>query len=104
MYKGAREEGKDVATVDGRDAALCRKYFGKEGLRLGGKLLCVEIATREGWFVWDLVAVDKGLQHDEVLRRVWEVGPFYPSLLASVTTFSSIDSRKCVCSLMLSAS
>ena len=57
-HKGARENGKDAATVDRRDEACCRKRFVEEGLGFGGKLLDIEFAAEDCWFVGDPVAIN----------------------------------------------
>ena len=58
-HKGAGEEGKDAATVDGRDAARCRERFIEEGLSFGGDLLGVEVAAEDRWFVRDPITVNQ---------------------------------------------
>ena len=50
-HKGAREESKEAATVDGCNTTWFRKCFVEEGLSLCGYLLYVEITAEEGWFV-----------------------------------------------------
>ena len=57
-HKGAREEGKDTATVDRRNASRCCDRFVEEGLSFGGYLLGVKFKTEECWIVGGPVAVD----------------------------------------------
>ena len=57
-HKGSREQSKDAATVDRRDAARCRNHFVEECLIPGGYLLGVEFAAEDCWFVGDAVTVD----------------------------------------------
>ena len=58
-HKGAREEGKDAATVDRRDASCCCKCFVEEGMGFGGDLLSVEFTAEDRWFVGDPVTIDQ---------------------------------------------
>ena len=58
-HKGAGEEGKDTATVDGRNAACCREFFVEESLGFGSYLLGVKFAAEDCWLVGDPVAVKK---------------------------------------------
>ena len=54
-HKGSGEEGKDAATVNGRNAARCGQCFVEEDMGFGG----VEFAAEGRWFVGDPVTVDR---------------------------------------------
>ena len=56
---GTREDGKDAATVNRRNAACCCERFIEEGLILGGYLLGVKFVAEDRWFVGDPVAIDQ---------------------------------------------
>ena len=67
-HKGAREEGKDVATVDGRNAARCRNIFVETGLIFGSYLLGVKLFAEDCWFVGDPVAIYGRCHGDQILH------------------------------------
>ena len=58
-HKGAREEGKDIANVDGHNSAHYCKHFVEEGLSFGSYLLGVKFAAEDCWLVRDPVAIDQ---------------------------------------------
>ena len=86
-HKGAGEEGKYAATVDGCNAACCRKRFVEGGLGFGIYLLGVEFVAEDSWLVGDPVAVNRRRHKNQILRGVQEVGPFRLFFLAIVVAF-----------------